>query len=137
ATDPWADVVVSAIVGAAGRDGTLATIGAGKRVALANKETLVVAGPLVMRLAKERGAEVLPVDSEHSAVFQALSCGRRDEVRRIVLTASGGPFRGKCRTELADVTPEDALRHPTWRMGAKITVDSATLMNKALEIVEA
>src|SRR5205085_11058258 len=102
-----------------------------------NKETLVVAGPLVMRLARERGATLLPVDSEHSAVFQALSGGRRNEVKRVVLTASGGPFRGRSRAELADVTADDALRHPTWRMGPKITVDSATLMNKALEVIEA
>jgi 1-deoxy-D-xylulose-5-phosphate reductoisomerase len=130
-------VVVSAIVGAAGLSGTWAALAAGKTVALANKETLVVAGPLVMRLARERGARLLPVDSEHSAVFQALNGSRAGEVRRIVLTASGGPFRGRSRAELADVTAEDALRHPTWRMGPKITVDSATLMNKALEVIEA
>jgi 1-deoxy-D-xylulose-5-phosphate reductoisomerase len=135
--DPETDVVVSAIVGAAGLSGTWAALAAGKTVALANKETLVVAGPLVMRLARERGARLLPVDSEHSAVFQALNGSRAGEVRRIVLTASGGPFRGRSRAELADVTAEDALRHPTWRMGPKITVDSATLMNKALEVIEA
>jgi 1-deoxy-D-xylulose-5-phosphate reductoisomerase len=136
-TDPDTDMVVSAIVGAAGLAGTWAALEAGKTVALANKETLVVAGPLVMRLAQERGARLLPVDSEHSAVFQALNGCRAGEVRRIVLTASGGPFRGRSRADLEDVTADDALRHPTWRMGPKITVDSATLMNKALEVIEA
>jgi 1-deoxy-D-xylulose-5-phosphate reductoisomerase len=136
-TDADTDIVVSAIVGAAGLAGTWAALEAGKTVALANKETLVVAGPLVMRLARERGAKLLPVDSEHSAVFQALTGSKRGEVRRIVLTASGGPFRGKCRADLEDVTAADALRHPTWRMGPKITIDSATLMNKALEVIEA
>ncbi len=137
ATAAETDVVVSAIVGAAGLEGTWAALDAGKTVALANKETLVVAGPLVTGLAKTRGATLLPVDSEHSAVFQALQCGHAAEVRRVVLTASGGPFRGKRRSELRDVTPDDALRHPTWNMGAKITIDSATMMNKALEIIEA
>jgi 1-deoxy-D-xylulose-5-phosphate reductoisomerase len=136
-TDADTDIVVSAIVGAAGLAGTWAALEAGKTVALANKETLVVAGPLVMALARERGAKLLPVDSEHSAVFQALAGSRPCEVRRIVLTASGGPFRGRCRAELQDVTAADALRHPTWRMGPKITIDSATLMNKALEVIEA
>jgi 1-deoxy-D-xylulose-5-phosphate reductoisomerase len=136
-SDPETDIVVSAIVGAAGLNGTWAALEAGKTVALANKETLVVAGPLVMRLARERSAQLLPVDSEHSAVFQALAGCKPGEIRRIVLTASGGPFRGRCRAELENVTPDDALRHPTWRMGPKITVDSATLMNKALEVVEA
>jgi 1-deoxy-D-xylulose-5-phosphate reductoisomerase len=136
-TDPETDIVVSAIVGVAGLTGTWAALEAGKRVALANKETLVVAGPMVMDLARARGAELLPVDSEHSAVFQALAGSRPREVRRIVLTASGGPFRGRCRADLENVTPDDALRHPTWRMGPKITVDSATLMNKALEVIEA
>jgi 1-deoxy-D-xylulose-5-phosphate reductoisomerase len=138
--DPETDVVVSAIVGAAGLAGTWAALEAGKTVALANKETLVVAGPLVMRLARERGATLLPVDSEHSAVFQCLARthGQRPVgIKRIVLTASGGPFRGRSRADLEDVTAGDALRHPTWRMGTKITVDSATLMNKALEVVEA
>ncbi len=136
-SDPAVDVVVTAIVGSAGLLGTWNALEAGKTVAVANKETLVMAGPLVMELAKKRGARVLPVDSEHSAIFQALQAGRRGEVARVVLTGSGGPFRGKSAAELADVTPEDALRHPTWRMGPKITVDSATLMNKALEIIEA
>ena len=108
-----------------------------RRVALANKESLVVAGPLITRLAKENHATLLPVDSEHSAVFQALQAGRREEVKRVILTASGGPFRTFSREQLARVTVADALAHPTWRMGKKITVDSATLMNKALEIIEA
>jgi 1-deoxy-D-xylulose-5-phosphate reductoisomerase len=124
-------------VGAAGLSGTWAAVEAGKIVALANKETLVVAGPLVMDLAKRRGATILPVDSEHSAIFQCLRAGSAREVRRVVLTSSGGPFRGKSRKELANVTPAEALRHPTWRMGPKITIDSATLMNKALEVIEA
>jgi 1-deoxy-D-xylulose-5-phosphate reductoisomerase len=136
-TDPQVDVVLTAIVGAAGLSGTWLALEAGKTVAVANKETLVMAGPLVMDLARRTGARVLPVDSEHSAVFQAMQSGRRDEVRRVVLTASGGPFRGKQAAELADVTAAEALRHPTWRMGPKITVDSATLMNKALEVIEA
>jgi len=134
---PETDRVLNAIVGAAGLTGTLAALDAGKVVALANKETLVVAGPLVMDLAKERGGSLLPVDSEHSAIFQALSSGARSEVRRVILTSSGGPFRGKTRRDLENVTPEEALRHPTWRMGPKISVDSATLMNKALEVIEA
>jgi 1-deoxy-D-xylulose-5-phosphate reductoisomerase len=136
-TDPDVDVVVTAVVGAAGLAGTWAALEAGKTVAVANKETLVMAGPLVMDLARRRGARVLPVDSEHSAIFQALAAGRPGEVARVVLTASGGPFRGKSPAELADVTVDEALCHPTWRMGPKITVDSATLMNKALEVVEA
>src|SRR5262249_42713556 len=135
--DREVDVVVTAIVGAAGLTGTWLALEAGKTVAVANKETLVMAGPLVMELAARHGALVLPVDSEHSAIFQALQAGKREEVARVVLTASGGPFRGKKPAELADVTVDDALRHPTWRMGPKITVDSATLMNKALEIIEA
>jgi 1-deoxy-D-xylulose-5-phosphate reductoisomerase len=136
-SDPDVDVVVTAIVGAAGLAGTWAALEAGKTVAVANKETLVMAGPLVMDLAARRGARVLPVDSEHSAIFQALAAGRPAEVERVVLTASGGPFRGRSRAELADVTVDEALRHPTWRMGPKITIDSATLMNKALEVIEA
>ncbi len=131
------DVVVAAIVGSAGLTGTWAAVDAGKTVALANKETLVVAGPLVMDLARQRGAVILPVDSEHSAVFQCLHAGRREEVRRVILTASGGPFRNHTPEQLAEVTLEDALRHPTWQMGPKITIDSATMMNKALEIIEA
>ena len=130
-------VVVSAIVGSAGLLGTWAALQAGKTVALANKESLVMGGPLVTRLAKENNAKILPIDSEHSAVFQALAAGRREEVRRVVLTASGGPFRTYTDGQLAEVTVDDALAHPTWSMGPKITVDSATLMNKALEIIEA
>jgi 1-deoxy-D-xylulose-5-phosphate reductoisomerase len=134
---PETDIVLTAIVGAAGLAGTWAALEAGKTVAVANKETLVMAGQLVMDLAARRNAKVLPVDSEHSAIFQALQCGRPAEVARVVLTASGGPFRGKHKSELADVTIDQALKHPTWRMGPKITIDSATLMNKALEIIEA
>lgn len=134
---PDVDCVVSAIVGSAGLRGTWAALDAGKTVALANKESLVVGGPLVMRLAAERGARLLPVDSEHSAVFQALQAGRREELRRVVLTASGGPFRTLSLEQLARVTVADALAHPTWAMGPKVTIDSATLMNKALEIIEA
>jgi 1-deoxy-D-xylulose-5-phosphate reductoisomerase len=135
--DPAVDRVVSAIVGAAGLRSTWTAIEAGKTVALANKETLVMAGPLVMALAARCGATILPVDSEHSAVHQALACGRRADVKRIVLTASGGPFRTTPRAALAAVTPAEALAHPTWSMGPKITIDSATMMNKALEIIEA
>jgi 1-deoxy-D-xylulose-5-phosphate reductoisomerase len=136
-TDESTDKVLSAIVGAAGLEGTWAAIEAGKTVALANKETLVVAGPLIMELARSRGVDLLPVDSEHSAIFQALRAGQPKEVRRVILTSSGGPFRGKSVRELAHVTPEQALDHPTWRMGPKISIDSATLMNKALEVIEA
>jgi 1-deoxy-D-xylulose-5-phosphate reductoisomerase len=134
---PETDIVLTAIVGAAGLAGTWAALEAGKTVAVANKETLVMAGQLVMDLAARRNAKVLPVDSEHSAIFQAMQSGRPAEVARVVLTASGGPFRGKRKSDLADVTVDQALKHPTWRMGPKITVDSATLMNKALEIIEA
>jgi 1-deoxy-D-xylulose-5-phosphate reductoisomerase len=131
------DVVLSAVVGRAGLEGTWAALDAGKTVALANKESLVMAGPLITQLAKDRRAAILPVDSEHSAVFQALQAGRREEVKRVVLTASGGPFRTYTEEQLAEVRVADALAHPTWDMGPKITIDSATLMNKALEIVEA
>lgn len=137
AADAETDVVVAGIVGAAGLRGTWAAIEAGKRVCLANKETLVVAGPLVMNRARERGATIIPVDSEHSAVFQALQSGRRNEVKRVVLTASGGPFRTWDAARLKSVTRQEALAHPTWNMGPKITIDSATLMNKALEVIEA
>jgi 1-deoxy-D-xylulose-5-phosphate reductoisomerase len=137
AVDSEVDIVVSAIVGRAGLEGTWAAVEAGKTVALANKESLVVAGPLVTRLAAQTGARILPVDSEHSAVFQALQAGRQDEVRRVMLTASGGPFRNHNLQELSQVTVAEALAHPTWDMGPKITIDSATLMNKALEIIEA
>ncbi len=131
------DVVVSAIVGAAGLRGTWVALESGKTVAIANKETLVVAGPLVMELAKRKKSTLLPVDSEHSAIFQALQAGQKSEVRRVVLTSSGGPFRGRTLAQLQDVTPSDALTHPTWDMGPKITIDSATMMNKALEVIEA
>ena len=135
--DPETDRVLSAIVGAVGLRGTWAALEAGKTVALANKETLVVAGPLVMELARSRGTRILPVDSEHSAIFQALQAGAAREVRRVILTSSGGPFRGRTRKQLTDVTPQEASKHPTWQMGPKITIDSATLMNKALEVIEA
>src|SRR5262245_39918812 len=135
--DPDVDVVVTAIVGAAGLTGTWHALEAGKTVAVANKETPVMAGPLVMDLARRHGVKVLPVDSEHSAVLPAMPAGRCDEVRRVVLKASGGPFRGKKTAELANVTAAEALKHPTWQMGPKITIDSATLMNKALEVIEA
>ena len=134
---PGSEVVISAIVGAAGLPATLAAVEAGKRVALANKEALVVGGSLVMPLAKARGATLLPIDSEHSAIFQALRAGRRSEVHRIYLTASGGPFRTWTAEQMAKATLDDALQHPTWSMGPKITIDSATMMNKALEIIEA
>ena len=138
ATLPQADTVVTAVVGIAGLEPTLAAIDQGKRIALANKETLVCAGDLVMQRAEEKGAEIVPVDSEHSAIFQCLQgCKDRGEVRRLIITASGGPFFGKSREELAQVTKAQALRHPNWAMGAKITIDSATLMNKGLEFIEA
>jgi 1-deoxy-D-xylulose-5-phosphate reductoisomerase len=136
-TDPEADVVLAAIVGAAGLAGTWAALEKGKTVALANKETLVVGGALVTELVRKRGGKLIPVDSEHSAIFQALQAGPVGSVERIVLTGSGGPFRGRSRESLAQVTVAEALRHPTWRMGPKITIDSATLMNKALEVIEA
>jgi 1-deoxy-D-xylulose-5-phosphate reductoisomerase len=131
------DIVVAAVVGSAGLTGTWAALEAGKTVALANKETLVMAGTLVMKMAAKRQAKILPVDSEHSAVFQVLACGRREDLRRIILTASGGPFRRFTAEQMQKVTVQDALAHPTWQMGPKITVDSATMMNKALEIIEA
>ncbi len=136
ATAEEVDVVLAGIVGSAGLESTWAALETKKTVALANKETLVMAGPLVMQLATERGAAILPVDSEHSAIFQALRAGRAEEVHRILLTASGGPFRGHSPDQLRQVTVDDALAHPTWQMGNKVTIDSATLMNKALEIVE-
>ncbi|HEX8903543.1 MAG TPA: 1-deoxy-D-xylulose-5-phosphate reductoisomerase [Longimicrobiaceae bacterium] len=137
ATHPDADIVLNALVGAAGLEPTLAALRAGKRVALANKESLVCGGPLVLEAAREGGGELVPVDSEHSAILQCLQGSRRSDVARIVLTASGGPFRGWPAEALAGVTPADALRHPTWEMGAKVTIDSATLANKALEVIEA
>ena len=138
ATLPEADTVVTAVMGSVGLKPTLAAIRQGKRIALANKETLVCAGELVMDAAAQYGAEIVPVDSEHSAVFQCLQgCRDRGEVKRILLTCSGGPFYGRTFEELERVTAADALRHPNWHMGPKITVDSATLMNKGLEIIEA
>jgi len=131
------DVVVNAVIGAAGLGPTLAALEAGKRVALANKESLVAGGHLVLAVAEQTGGEIIPIDSEHSAILQCLAGADRSRVRRIVLTASGGPFRGRSAAELVDVRPSDALRHPTWEMGAKITIDSATLANKALEVIEA
>jgi len=137
ATMPGADCVVTAVSGAVGLQPTLAAIAEKKRIALANKETLVCAGTLVMRRAAECGAEIVPVDSEHSAIFQCLMGRGAGELKKILLTGSGGPFRGKSRAELENVTPADALKHPTWTMGAKITIDSATMMNKGLEFIEA
>lgn len=137
ATHPQADCVVSATVGAVGFVPTLRALEAGKRVALANKETLVMAGELMTRAARASGAELLPVDSEHNALHQCLRGEKRSEVRRIILTASGGPFRTKTTTEMRESTVSEALRHPTWNMGAKVTIDSATLMNKGLEVIEA
>lgn len=131
------DVVLNALVGAAGLEPTLRALETGHRLALANKESLVAGGPLVLRAAAEGGAEIVPIDSEHSAILQCLQGHDRASVRRLVLTASGGPFRGKKPAELEHVRAEDALKHPTWDMGAKITIDSATLANKALEVIEA
>lgn len=131
------DTVVSAISGAAGLVPTMAAIEAGKDIALANKETLVLAGPLVMEEVKKRGVKLLPVDSEHSAVFQSLEGHRREDVKRIILTASGGPFLASSIETLEHVTPEQALKHPKWNMGRKISIDSATLINKGLEVIEA
>ena len=138
ATAPEADCVITAVVGMVGLKPTLEAIRAGKRIGLANKETLVCAGELVMAEAKKYGSEIIPVDSEHSAIFQCLmGVHNKSEVKRILLTCSGGPFFGKTREELGVVTKADALRHPNWKMGAKITVDCATLMNKGLEVIEA
>ena len=131
------DVVLTALVGYAGLKPTLAAIHAGKHIALANKETLVVAGELVTKLAREKGVNIYPVDSEHSAIFQCLVGEFHNPIEKIVLTASGGPFRGKSTTELKAVTKAQALKHPNWEMGAKITIDSASLMNKGLEVIEA
>ena len=137
ATMEETDCVVTAVSGAVGLKPTLAAIDGKKRIALANKETLVCAGDIVMARAAEKGAEIVPVDSEHSAIFQCLMGREKGELRKILLTGSGGPFRGKARSELEDVTPEQAVKHPNWSMGAKISVDSATMMNKGLEFVEA
>ena len=138
ATTEDADTVVTAVVGSVGLEPTLAAIEKDKRIALANKETLVCAGELVMTASEQFGAEIIPVDSEHSAVFQSLQgCRDRGEIKRLILTCSGGPFYGKSYEELEKMRPENALKHPNWSMGAKITIDSATLMNKGLEIIEA
>jgi 1-deoxy-D-xylulose-5-phosphate reductoisomerase len=141
ASSKLCDTVVAAIVGAAGLDSTLAAARAGKRLLLANKESIVMAGPLLLEAVAAGGGALIPVDSEHNAIFQCLPGGRpdlaRSGVRRLILTASGGPFRGRSRAELADITPEQACKHPNWVMGRKISVDSATLMNKGLEVIEA
>ena len=138
ASMPSANCVITAVVGMVGLKPTLAAIRAGKRIGLANKETLVCAGEIVMAEAERWGAEIIPVDSEHSAIFQCLmGCGDKKEVKRLILTCSGGPFFGKSREELKTVTQADALKHPNWKMGAKITIDCATLMNKGLEVIEA
>lgn len=131
------EILVTAIVGMIGIRPTMAAIEAGKDIALANKETLVTAGHLIMPLAKEKGVRILPVDSEHSAIFQAIQCSGRKEIHKLLITASGGPFRGRKREELEHVQVEDALKHPNWAMGRKITIDSATLVNKGLEVMEA
>ena len=132
-----ADMTVTAMVGAAGLKPTLAAIDAGKSIALANKETLVMAGDFVMKAAAEKGVEILPIDSEHSAIFQCLQGQRKEDLDKILLTASGGPFLNKPAAEFKDITRDDALKHPNWQMGPKITIDSATLMNKGLEVLEA
>ncbi len=137
ATNPDVDFVMSAIVGVAGLEATYAAIRSGKRIGLANKEVLVASGKLVIEAAKQSGAELIPVDSEHNGAHQCLRAGKRDEVTRLILTASGGPFRETCAEELAEVTPAQALKHPTWQMGRRITIDSATLMNKGFEVIEA
>ncbi len=137
ATYDEADTVVTAVVGMIGVQPTIAAINAGKTIALANKETLVTAGHIIMPLAKEKGVSILPVDSEHSAIFQSLNGERQNKISKILLTASGGPFRGRTLDELENVTLEDALKHPNWSMGAKITIDSATMINKGLEVMEA
>lgn len=131
------DIVLTALVGYSGLKPTISAIEAGKEIALANKETLVVAGELITRLAREKGVNIYPVDSEHSAIFQCIVGEFHNKIEKIILTASGGPFRGKKRNELAEVTKTQALRHPNWTMGAKVTIDSATLMNKGLEVIEA
>ncbi len=137
ATDPETDILVTAVVGMIGIRPTIAAIEAGKDIALANKETLVTAGHLIMPLAKEKGVSILPVDSEHSAIFQSLQGERENQIETILLTASGGPFRGYSKSRLRHVRPKDALRHPNWSMGSKITIDSATMVNKGLEVMEA
>lgn len=137
ACEPEAQIVVTAVVGMIGIRPTIAAMEAGKDIALANKETLVTAGHIIMPLAKERGVKILPVDSEHSAIFQCLQGAGENRIHKILLTASGGPFRGRTREQLAGVQPEDALKHPNWSMGRKITIDSSTMVNKGLEVMEA
>ena len=137
ASDPGYDILVTAIVGMIGIRPTIAAIEAGKDIALANKETLVCAGHIIMPLAEKKGIKILPVDSEHSAIFQSLQGSPRSRIAKIILTCSGGPFRGMKKDELVSKTPEDALRHPNWNMGKKITIDSASLVNKGLEVMEA
>lgn len=137
ATEPDASILVTAIVGMLGLRPTVAAVKAGKTIALANKETLVTAGHLIVPLARQNGVSILPVDSEHSAIFQALQGEARNAVAKLILTASGGPFRGKKTEALKQIRPEDALKHPNWSMGKKITIDSATLVNKGLEVIEA
>lgn len=134
---PSVDTVVTAVVGISGLEPTIEAIKAGKDIALANKETLVTGGHIVTALAKEKNISILPVDSEHSAIFQSLMGNNQKEIKRILLTASGGPFYGKKRSELTNIRPEDALKHPNWNMGAKVTIDSSTLVNKGLEVIEA
>ena len=137
ACEPEAQIVVAAVVGMIGIRPTIAAMEAGKDIALANKETLVTAGHIIMPLAKEKGVKILPVDSEHSAIFQCLQGAGENRIHKILLTASGGPFRGRSREQLAGVQPEDALKHPNWSMGRKITIDSSTMVNKGLEVMEA
>lgn len=137
ATEPESEILVTALVGMIGIRPTIAAMDSGKDIALANKETLVTAGHIIMPLAKKRGVKILPVDSEHSAIFQCLKEERGETLKKILLTASGGPFRGKTREQMKDVKPEDALKHPNWSMGRKITIDSATMVNKGLEVMEA
>ena len=132
-----AETVVNAIIGEAGLRSTLTTLEQKKKLALANKESLVVAGEIVMAMARENGQDILPVDSEHCAIYQCLQAGRRQDVKRLLLTASGGPFFGRTAEQMSEITVEQTLAHPTWNMGAKITVDSATLMNKGFEVIEA
>ena len=137
AAEPSAEIVVTAVVGMIGIRPTIAAMEAGKDIALANKETLVTAGHIIMKLAEEKHVRILPVDSEHSAIFQCLNGENKKEIHKILLTASGGPFRGRTREQMADVRVEDALKHPNWAMGQKITIDSSTMVNKGLEVMEA
>ena len=136
-TDTQADFALNSIIGTPGLKPTLATLESGKNLALANKESLVIAGKIVMNTAKKNGLQITPVDSEHCAIAQCLRCGSKEEIKRLIITASGGPFFGKKREELGEISREQALNHPTWKMGAKITIDSSTLMNKGFEVIEA